>query len=131
LAGQRRVELFRLAEVRHLGIGVREKVALAWRLSRKGASYREIARVAGCSPNTVWYLLGFGRLDPLDVAEFPAGPIGVDEAERWVRRVPGAGRVSGGPEGARADVVWLRLLPARALELWRWEECRVSFRWGC
>ena len=69
------------------------------------------------APNTVWYLLGFGRLDRLDVAEFPAGGIGVDEAERLVRRAPGADRVSGGPEGAGADVVRLRLLLAQALEL--------------
>jgi len=96
-------------------LGVREKVALALRLRRQGTSYREVAQAVGCSPNTVSYLLGFGRLDPLDLAEFLAGRIGVNEAERLVRRAAGADRVSGGP--GTADVVRLRLLLARALEL--------------
>jgi len=92
---------------------VREKVALALRLRRRGASYAEIARAVGCSPNTVSYLLGFGRLDPLDLAEFLAGRIGVNEAERLLKQAPKASQQhASGDELAR-----LRLLLARALQL--------------
>ena len=98
---------------------VREKVALALRLRRRGASHAEIARAVGCSPNTVSYLLGFGRLDPLDLAEFLAGRISWSEAERLVEQARKAGqqRKKQEQDASADEVARLRLLLARALEL--------------
>lgn len=42
----------------------------------------------GCSRNTVSHLLGFACLDPLEPAEFLAGRMGVNQAERFIGAAP-------------------------------------------